>query len=43
MGGDRAASTAARWLVYRTIREDVGETLDLVTRHPDVVLQGIEP
>ena len=29
MSGDSAAATAAHWIVYRTIREDVAETLDL--------------
>jgi protease-4 len=43
MGGDRAAATAARWMVYRTIRDDVTATVNLVTRNPELVLQPIEP
>jgi hypothetical protein len=43
MAGDRAAATAARWVVYRAVREDVEETWDLVTRHPELVVQPLEP
>lgn len=42
MSGDSAAATAAHWIVYRTIREDVAETLDFVVQHPDLVMQAIE-
>lgn len=42
MSGDSAAATAAHWIVYRTIREDVAETLDFVVQHPDLAVQAIE-
>lgn len=42
MSGDSAAATAAHWIVYRTIREDVAETLDFVVQHPDLAMQAIE-
>jgi protease-4 len=42
ISGDNAAATAARWIVYRTIRDDVATTLDTVLQHPDLVLQSIE-
>ena len=42
MSGDGAAATAAHWIVYRTIREDVAETLDFVVQHPDLAVQAIE-
>ncbi|MEE8625916.1 MAG: signal peptide peptidase SppA [Acidiferrobacterales bacterium] len=42
MSGDGAAATAAHWIVYRTIREDVAETLDFVAQHPDLAVQAIE-
>lgn len=42
MSGDNAAATAAHWIVYRTIREDVAETLDFVVQHPDLAVQAIE-
>ena len=42
MSGDSAAATAARWIVYRTIREDVAETLDFIVQHPDLAMQAIE-
>lgn len=42
MSGDSAAATAAHWIVYRTIREDVAETLDFVAQHPDLAVQAIE-
>lgn len=42
MSGDSAAATAARWIVYRTIREDVAETLDFVVQHPDLAVQAFE-
>ncbi len=34
--------TAAHWIVYRTIREDVAETLDFIVQHPDLAVQAIE-
>lgn len=42
MSGDSAAATAAHWIVYRMIREDVAETLDFVVQHPDLAVQAIE-
>ena len=42
MNGDSSAATAAHWIVYRTIREDVAETLDFVVQHPDLAVQAIE-
>lgn len=42
MSGDSAAATAAHWIVYRTIREDVAETLDFIVQHPDLAVQAIE-
>ncbi|MCH7502499.1 MAG: signal peptide peptidase SppA [Proteobacteria bacterium] len=42
MSGDSAAATAAHWIVYRMIREDVAETLDFVVQHPDLAMQAIE-
>jgi protease-4 len=42
MSGDSAAATAAHWMVYRMIREDVAETLDFVVQHPDLAMQAIE-
>lgn len=42
MSGDNAAATAAHWIVYRTIREDVAETLDFVVQHPDLAMQAFE-
>lgn len=42
MSGDNAAATAAHWIVYRTIREDVAETLDFVVQHPDLAVQAFE-
>lgn len=42
MSGDSAGATAAHWIVYRTIREDVAETLDFVVQHPDLAVQAIE-
>ena len=42
MSGDNAAATAARWIVYRTIREDVAETLDFIVQHPDLAVQAFE-
>ncbi len=42
MSGDGAAATAAHWIVYRTIREDVAETLAFVVQHPDLAVQAIE-
>ena len=42
MSGDSAAATAAHWIVYRTIREDVAETLNFVVQHPDLAVQAIE-
>ena len=42
MSGDNAAATAAHWIVYRMIREDVAETLDFVVQHPDLAMQAIE-
>ncbi len=42
MSGDGAAATAAHWIVYRTIREDVAETLDFLVQHPDLAVQAIE-
>ena len=42
MSGDNAAATAARWIVYRTIREDIAETLDFVVQHPDLAVQAFE-
>lgn len=42
MSGDSAAATAAHWIVYRTIREDVAETLDFVVQHPDLAVQAFE-
>ena len=42
MNGDSAAATAAHWIVYRMIREDVAETLDFVVQHPDLAMQAIE-
>lgn len=42
ISGDSAAATAAHWIVYRTIREDVAETLDFVVQHPDLAVQAIE-
>ena len=42
MSGDNAAATAARWIVYRTIREDLAETLDFVVQHPDLAVQAVE-
>jgi len=42
MSGDDAAATVAHWIVYRTIREDVAETLDFVFQHPDLAVQAFE-
>ena len=42
MSGDSAAATAAHWIVYRTIREDVAETLDFIVQHPDLAVQAFE-
>ncbi len=42
MSGDSVAATAAHWIVYRMIREDVAETLDFVVQHPDLAVQAIE-
>ena len=42
MSGDSAAATAAHWIVYRMIREDVAETLDFVVQHPDLAVQAFE-
>ena len=42
MSGDNAAATAAHWIVYRTIREDVAETLDFIVQHPDLAVQAFE-
>ena len=42
MSGDSAGATAAHWIVYRTIREDVAETLDFVVQHPDLAVQAFE-
>ena len=42
MSGDSAAATAAHWIVYRTIREDVAETLDFVVQHPNLAVQAFE-
>jgi protease-4 len=39
--GDKAA--AARWLVYRSMRKDISETLDLVASRPDLVLAPLTP
>jgi len=39
--GDKAA--AARWLVYRSMRKDISETLDLVASRPDLVLEPLAP
>jgi len=42
MNGDSSAATAAHWILYRTIREDVAETLDFIVQHPDLAVQAIE-
>jgi len=42
MSDDSAAATAAHWIVYRMIREDVAETLDFIVQHPDLAVQAIE-
>ncbi len=36
LAGDRAAATAARWLVHRIVRDDVADTLELLQVHPAV-------
>ena len=40
MSDDSLAATAANWTVYRTIREDVTETLDFVTQYPHLAVQA---
>ena len=33
------AATAARWAVYRAVRKDFVQTLDIIAREPGLVLQ----
>jgi hypothetical protein len=41
LSGDVA--TAARWAVYRAVREDVVQTWQVLQRNPALVLGGGEP
>lgn len=43
MGGGQAGSAAARWAVYRMIREDVADTLEIVARHPELAAEALAP
>jgi protease-4 len=40
LGGGDIAATAARWIVYRMIREDLVATLELVERNPQLLATG---
>jgi protease-4 len=43
LGGDQTASTAARWVVYRSIRHDVSQTMELLTSHPELAAEALAP
>jgi protease-4 len=43
LGGDRQATTAARWVVYRFIQEDVAETWSLLRRNPELAAELLGP
>ena len=43
MGGDRNLATAARWVVYRFIREDVARTWELVSHDPALLVNVPAP
>ena len=43
LGGEENATTVARWVVYRFIREDVVGTWELLSRHPELAAQPLVP
>ena len=43
LAGEGDATTVARWVVYRFIREDVAETWELLGRHPELATQTLAP
>jgi protease-4 len=43
MGGNQAVSTAARWAVFRMIRKDVAETLEIIEQRPDLATGDLAP
>jgi protease-4 len=43
LGGDDKAAAAARWAVYRAVREDVVQTWELINRDPALLTEGLAP
>lgn len=43
LSDESLAATAADWMVYRMIREDVGETLDFIVQHPNLAVPATGP
>ena len=39
MGGDDAASAAANWLIYRSVRKKAAETMEILTTKQDLLLE----
>ena len=42
-GGDDAVAVAARWAVYRAVRHDVDETLQMLAIDPDATVRAFAP
>jgi protease-4 len=43
IGGESAAGPAARWLVYRTIRDDYRQTMEILRHNPDLAAEALTP